>query len=252
MKHALLNQVYANSRKVDGVDHKDPQAAQKIWEQYTETFRKGVYDFIKEEYDPVKKDTIPRRYFSGGATLLDSMAGEDYADLTAEDLAEIQASDESLLVVDSIFRTLGTDEALLLADRGQAKAVQDVGDESGDEAIISSIMSSKFGQTLKAALFSAAVCTSGCSFSPNEMGLATRDRVSENPNEVYIYGHIHSGSIGEVKSRLETLRHTIESDEWPNEQDKIDYINSQLENLRNFEDLDQVDKSYTLGVPGVA
>ncbi|GEM_PF-5784744 len=37
-----------------------------IYQQYLEAFKKGVYNYIKEDYDPATKETIPRKYFSGG------------------------------------------------------------------------------------------------------------------------------------------------------------------------------------------
>ena len=33
---------------------------------YLEAFKKGVYDYIKEDYDPATQEIIPRKYFSGG------------------------------------------------------------------------------------------------------------------------------------------------------------------------------------------
>jgi hypothetical protein len=38
----------------------------KIWAQYTESFKKGVYNYIKEKYDPESNEMVPRKYFSGG------------------------------------------------------------------------------------------------------------------------------------------------------------------------------------------
>ena len=64
---SLLGQVYVDKGKTRGVDLKDPQVNQKIYEQYIEAFKKGVYNYIKEDYDPATKEIIPRKYFSGGA-----------------------------------------------------------------------------------------------------------------------------------------------------------------------------------------
>lgn len=66
LKNSLLSQVYGDSRKTHGVDHKEEGVIDTIYDNYLKLFREGVYDYIKEEYDPVTQDVIPRKYFSGG------------------------------------------------------------------------------------------------------------------------------------------------------------------------------------------
>jgi hypothetical protein len=61
-----LSQVYVDKNKVAGIDIDDPQEKQQIYEQYLEAFKKGAYNYIKEEIDPVTQDMIPKKYFSGG------------------------------------------------------------------------------------------------------------------------------------------------------------------------------------------
>ncbi|MBF0483793.1 MAG: hypothetical protein HQL25_03695 [Candidatus Omnitrophica bacterium] len=70
IKESILSQVYVNKNKVVGVNIDDTKAAEKIWAQYVETFKKGAYNYIKEEYDPVNQKIIPKKYFSGGFTAL--------------------------------------------------------------------------------------------------------------------------------------------------------------------------------------
>jgi hypothetical protein len=67
--NSLLGQIYVDKSKTDGVDVQDPTINQKIYDQYVEALKKGVFDFIKEDYDPVTQDIIPRKYFSGGVKL---------------------------------------------------------------------------------------------------------------------------------------------------------------------------------------
>ncbi|HLF17998.1 MAG TPA: protein phosphatase 2C domain-containing protein [Candidatus Omnitrophota bacterium] len=76
----LLNRIYVDQNKTEGVDVEDKQVKQKIYEQYLEAFKVGVYNYIKEEYDPATQEVIPRKYFSGGAKM---------------------AVDEAMLVVDA-------------------------------------------------------------------------------------------------------------------------------------------------------
>ncbi len=66
LKNSVLTQVYVDQNKTKGVTHGEEGAAQKIYDQYVESFKVGVYDYIKEEYDPVAQQIIPRKYFSGG------------------------------------------------------------------------------------------------------------------------------------------------------------------------------------------
>ncbi|MBU4333720.1 MAG: UTP--glucose-1-phosphate uridylyltransferase [Candidatus Omnitrophica bacterium] len=66
LKESLLGQVYFNQNKVKGVDIEDVNQKQKIYDQYVESFKEGVYNYIREEYDPATQQIIPRKYFSGG------------------------------------------------------------------------------------------------------------------------------------------------------------------------------------------
>ncbi len=67
-KDSILEQVYADKNKVAGVNINDPNEKQKIYEQYLKAFKKGVYNYIKEDVDPATQEIIPRKYFSGGTT----------------------------------------------------------------------------------------------------------------------------------------------------------------------------------------
>jgi hypothetical protein len=67
LKDSLLGHTYSNRRKTTGITfvpgEKDPQ---KIYDDYVQTFKKGVFNFIKEEKDATGQ-LVPRKYFSGGA-----------------------------------------------------------------------------------------------------------------------------------------------------------------------------------------
>ncbi len=66
LKESLLGQVYVNKKKTVGVEVNDKEINEKIYNQYVEAFKKGVYNYIKEDIDPVTNEMIPRKYFSGG------------------------------------------------------------------------------------------------------------------------------------------------------------------------------------------
>ena len=62
----MLNQVYADKSKVKGINLNDPTVKQQIYEQYLEAYKKGVFNYIKEDINSVSGETLPRKYFSGG------------------------------------------------------------------------------------------------------------------------------------------------------------------------------------------
>ncbi len=66
LKNSLLGQVYVDQNKTKGVDTQDKKITQKIYNQYIDSFKKGVYDYIKEDYDQATQEIVPRKYFSGG------------------------------------------------------------------------------------------------------------------------------------------------------------------------------------------
>ena len=66
LKDSLLGRIYADKSKVEGVESDVKDIKQKVYDQYLEAFKKGVYNVIKEEDSPNGEDLIPRKYFSGG------------------------------------------------------------------------------------------------------------------------------------------------------------------------------------------
>ncbi|MBP9853291.1 MAG: M48 family metalloprotease [Candidatus Omnitrophica bacterium] len=69
LKQSILNQKFSDRKKIGGVEIDDPSAKEKIYAQYLEAFKQGVYNYIKDEYDAVSQEIIPRKYFSGGMVL---------------------------------------------------------------------------------------------------------------------------------------------------------------------------------------
>lgn len=108
---SLLEKVYVDQKKIAGVDVDNPEIAKEIWEQYVQAFRKGAYNFIKEEFDPLTEETIPRKYFSGGAEFTD-FAMRTALEVRALDPAtaakDLQAVNTGTLVtVSSLFTPMG-------------------------------------------------------------------------------------------------------------------------------------------------
>jgi CheY-like chemotaxis protein len=66
LKSALLNRVYTGKNRVAGGLSGDDNARERIWRQYFENSRKGLFNLIREEPEPVTGEMVPRKYFSGG------------------------------------------------------------------------------------------------------------------------------------------------------------------------------------------
>ncbi len=68
LKESLLGKVYMNKNKVAGIDLAGKDAKLKIYDRYMEAFRKGVYNYIRKDYDGSAQKPVPRKYFSGGVS----------------------------------------------------------------------------------------------------------------------------------------------------------------------------------------
>jgi len=69
LRESVLGKIYVEKNKVGGIDIEDKNAKEKIYQQYLEAYKSGVYNFIKEDYDVKSQKMIPRKYFSGGAQM---------------------------------------------------------------------------------------------------------------------------------------------------------------------------------------
>lgn len=63
---ASVFSAFVDKNKTKGVEGSDPASKEKIYKQYVEAYKKGVYDYIKKEYSQASKKQVRRRYFSGG------------------------------------------------------------------------------------------------------------------------------------------------------------------------------------------
>jgi hypothetical protein len=66
LKNSLYNRLYVDKKKIAGVDTNDPYAVEKVYQQYVEAFKRGVYNYAKKDFDPNMHRTINRQYYSGG------------------------------------------------------------------------------------------------------------------------------------------------------------------------------------------
>ncbi len=65
LKESLLSKIYANKAKVNGINQ-DPKNNEAIYQQYIKAYKKGVFNYIKEDTDRFTHQPVPRKYFSGG------------------------------------------------------------------------------------------------------------------------------------------------------------------------------------------
>ena len=77
IKDSILSQVYADKNKTAGVQYTSTVIPARagirfkndvdgLYQEYLKAFKKGVYNYIKEEQDVTTREMIPRKYFSGG------------------------------------------------------------------------------------------------------------------------------------------------------------------------------------------
>ena len=65
---SYLAKVYVDQNKIKGDEVEDQDITNKIYQRYLKALNVGVYDYIKEDLDPLTAEMIPRKYFSGGTT----------------------------------------------------------------------------------------------------------------------------------------------------------------------------------------
>ncbi len=74
IKSNIIAKQFVNQNKIEGIsfDSTDAQSLniEKIYQQYLMAFKKGATNLIREEQDPITHQMIPRKYFSGGVTVM--------------------------------------------------------------------------------------------------------------------------------------------------------------------------------------
>lgn len=91
LKDAFLNQVYTDKNKTGGINVDDPSIKEQIFHRYLQAYKKGVFNFIKDDIDEKTSQPVPRKYFSGG-TKFDSAMFSTVRDpqvLTSADMEQM-------------------------------------------------------------------------------------------------------------------------------------------------------------------
>ncbi|MBF0385069.1 MAG: hypothetical protein HQL27_04275, partial [Candidatus Omnitrophica bacterium] len=84
LKNSLITEVYVDKGKFGGIETADKNLKLSIYDRYIEAFKKGVYEYVQEDYDPQTKEIIPRKFFSGGFALDSAMISTVQNPLTVD------------------------------------------------------------------------------------------------------------------------------------------------------------------------
>lgn len=57
LKESLLGQVYVDKKKTKGIDIAEPGLKDKVYQQYLDSYKQGLYNYIKSDYSPPREKT---------------------------------------------------------------------------------------------------------------------------------------------------------------------------------------------------
>lgn len=66
IQNTLLADAYVGKNQVSGVTADEKTLKEEIYQRYIAAYKKGVFNYIKEENDAKTGEALPRKYFSGG------------------------------------------------------------------------------------------------------------------------------------------------------------------------------------------
>ena len=113
IKDSILGKAYIDQDKVAGVDVEDRATKNKIWAQYVDFFKRGAFNYIKEDFDPATQQTVPRKYFSGGAMLFQTRS----VLLKSHDRSQLpKGVSNQAMIVGSYFKTFHEDHGASVHD----------------------------------------------------------------------------------------------------------------------------------------
>lgn len=101
LRQSLLARLYANKDKVKGIDQ-DPANNEIIYQQYLKAYKKGVFNFIKEDVDQYTHERVPRKYFSGGTALVEPGTPLDIHDQPVLKFMKINRPNAAIATLDDL------------------------------------------------------------------------------------------------------------------------------------------------------
>jgi len=84
-----------------------------IYQRYLQAFKKGVYNYIKEDQDPITQEAIPRKYFSGGTTFDAASMALALSFTTDGAVISQPVSDQARVVEVKLDPTMAPDQAMV-------------------------------------------------------------------------------------------------------------------------------------------
>ena len=73
LKKSLMGQIYVDKENVTSLLGEGSINPEDVYQNYLMAYQKGVYDQIKEEYDPITQSLTTKRYFAGGGNFGDHL-----------------------------------------------------------------------------------------------------------------------------------------------------------------------------------
>jgi len=118
IKDSILAEIYENKNKIQGLaipaqaGIHNKNNAEYIYQQYLKAFKKGAYNFIKEDIDPATRQSVPRKYFSGGVACTDLAMNIEIKNVNGPVLLTAIGGPENLFMVDIGLTMAGGDRAM--------------------------------------------------------------------------------------------------------------------------------------------
>ncbi len=134
---SIFHEVYNNQNKINGLQASKDLNVDQIYQSYLQAFKKGTYNFIREEQDPLTQQSIPRKYFSGGVNLksnftIQSTVHIDPAQLSKVAIVKMQldANKDEAMVTRTVVREYWDDLSVFLNKVKAAKQTLHVKEET--------------------------------------------------------------------------------------------------------------------------
>ncbi|GEM_PF-5756626 len=134
LKDAVLNEVYADKNKVAGIDLASPKAKEEIYQRYLRAYRKGAFNYVKEEINALTNEPLPRKYFSGGMQPVPQKMDE-VGELQARQAMAGKNDFDVLVNLDRFDKAMQSDKAMLLLQDKVPSNIRNVLEETNADIV---------------------------------------------------------------------------------------------------------------------
>ncbi|MBF0571365.1 MAG: hypothetical protein HQL12_05785 [Candidatus Omnitrophica bacterium] len=209
LKESLLGKIYADRARVKGIDQ-NPRNNEAIYQQYLKAFKKGVFNYIKEDVDKYTNETIPRKYFSGGFE-----RGEKVAIETPKDLA-MMPTQEREQILETVASSRKADLVTVQVDPTAENILNKTGQggEIGGQSLFAENLPEKevsAGQEIITALREGVVVEAQGTGSKVTFNVTPQVRTAVrsllaivNPKIQLTAGNLSADELADIQSRLST------------------------------------------------